>query len=142
MLRRIPVQDADAHGVAKRLTERAMNVQDRPSCKPAFGQVCILVADALRSSLHPAFTLKVCLERLPRRARLRRSACAWAASEGDHSPAAVAHGSASSGITQLVQKPLRRHQVGSGKPLREAVVDRLQADDGLGLTALVAQQAR
>jgi len=74
MLRRISVQDADAHGVAKRLTERAMNVQDRPSCKPAFGQVCILVADALRSSLHPAFTLKVCLERLPRRARLRRSA--------------------------------------------------------------------
>ena len=49
--------------------------------------------------------------------------------------------SARSSIVQLIEKPLRCDQIGGAEPLREAVVDRLQAADGLGLTALVGQQA-
>ena len=46
------------------------------------------------------------------------------------------------GVAQPIQKLFRRDQIGGAKSLREAVVDRLKAGDGLGLTVLVAQQAR
>ena len=42
---------------------------------------------------------------------------------------------------QLIQKPLRHDQIGGAETLREAVVDRLEAGDGVGGATLTAQQA-
>jgi hypothetical protein len=44
-------------------------------------------------------------------------------------------------IPQLIEKSLRRDQIGGAEALREAVVDWLKAGDGLDRAALIAQQA-
>ena len=44
-------------------------------------------------------------------------------------------------VIGIFQNPLRRHQIGCVETFCEPIVDRLQADDGLGVTALIAQQA-
>ena len=44
-------------------------------------------------------------------------------------------------ISQLIQKLFRRDQIGGAETLRKAVVDRLEAGDGVGGAALIAQQA-
>jgi hypothetical protein len=44
-------------------------------------------------------------------------------------------------MVQLIEKPLRRDQVGGAETLREAVIDWPEAGDGIGRAALIAQQA-
>jgi hypothetical protein len=53
--------------------------------------------------------------------------------------AAAAPGSLTFGTPQLVQKPFRHDQIGGVETLRKAVVDRLEAGDGVGESALIAQ---
>ena len=45
------------------------------------------------------------------------------------------------GVAQLIQKLFGRDQIRSVETLRKAVVDRLEAGDGVGAAALTAQQA-
>jgi hypothetical protein len=44
------------------------------------------------------------------------------------------------GIDQILQKLFRRDQIGGVETLRKAVVDRLEAGDGIGRSDLIAQQ--
>src|SRR4029077_15062918 len=48
--------------------------------------------------------------------------------------------SAPSSAAQVIQELLRREQIGRAETLREAVVDRLEAGDGIGGSMLVAEQ--
>ena len=41
---------------------------------------------------------------------------------------------------QVIQKLFRRNEIGGTEALREAIVDRLQAGDGLSRATLIAQQ--
>src|SRR5258705_13824256 len=45
------------------------------------------------------------------------------------------------GVAQLIQKLFGRDQIRSVETLRKAVVDRLEAGDGIGVAAVTAQQA-
>src|SRR5437667_343441 len=47
---------------------------------------------------------------------------------------------AAMGTARLIQKLFRRDQIGGGETLRKAVVDGLKAGDGIGGSALFAQQ--
>ena len=47
--------------------------------------------------------------------------------------------SAAIGIGQSLQKLFRRDQIGGVETLRKAAVDRLEAGDGIGRSALIAK---
>jgi hypothetical protein len=53
----------------------------------------------------------------------------------------VSCGSATIGRARLVQKLFRCDQIGGTETLRKAVVDRLEACDGIGRLTLTSQQA-
>lgn len=55
-------------------------------------------------------------------------------------PAAVACGSVAPAITQFLQKLFCGDQIGRAETLREAVINRLKAGDGISRTALIAKK--
>src|SRR6202043_1582802 len=56
------------------------------------------------------------------------------------SPPAVADGSVVAGIAQFAQQLSCRDQIAGAETLREAVVDRLKAGDGVGWSSLISQK--
>src|SRR5258706_383899 len=92
---------------------------------------------------------KMSKARLPSRTGLSpssKSRCAASSRYGPNttarSPPAVGSGSVATDIAQFVQQLFRCNQVGGAETFGEAVVDRPEADNGVGLAALTAQQAR
>src|SRR5579859_2307532 len=57
------------------------------------------------------------------------------------SPASVGDGSGA-GIAEFVQQLFRRDQIGGAETFGKSAVDRLEAGDGFGRAALLAQQPR
>jgi hypothetical protein len=107
----------------------------------------------MRSSTSPARTFGAELsDRAPyargrqghTRARVRRpvrTRQAWPIKAVMHVLAWWDQTSAVSSSGEVVQKLFRRDKIGGTETLREAIVDRLEAADGVGRSALIAQQA-